>query len=97
MSLKMIKAALDALKYGQELQNPARWKKGQELTNLVGGLVAAGLAILQAKYPDIKLPGETQGYLAELIVAALVLINLFLTRATSKKIGSGAPKDTADA
>ena len=33
----------------------------------------------------------------EIIIAVLVLVNIFLTRATTKKIGSGAPKEVENA
>lgn len=95
--IKTIMAALNALKYGQELQDPSKWKKGQELTNLVGGLVAALIALARAKFPQIELPGEAQEYLVEIIIAVLVLANIYLTRATTKKIGSGAPKEVENA
>lgn len=81
----MITELYAALKAGQELQNPAKWKKGQELTNLVGAVLAGIITLLRWKFPDIFIPDGFTEYAAEVIGTMLVMINLYLTRATTTK------------
>jgi len=81
----MISELYNALKAGQELQDPARWKKGQELTNLVGAVLAGLVTLLRWKFPDVFIPDGFSEYGAEAIGTILVMINLYLTRATTTK------------
>lgn len=81
----MITEVYTALKAGQELQNPAKWKKGQELTNLVGAVLAGIITLLRWKFPDILIPDGFTQYAAEIIGTILVMVNLYLTRATTTK------------
>lgn len=74
-----------ALQAGQELQNPEKWKKGQELTNLVGAVLAGIITLLRWKFPDMVVPDGVTQYAAEAIGTILVIVNLYLTRATTKK------------
>lgn len=77
-----------ALKAGQELSNPAVWKKGQQLTNLVGMVVAGVIAFIKWQFPDTYLPEGVEENFAEVIGTILVVVNLYLTPATTKKIGA---------
>lgn len=74
-----------ALQAGRSLSDPASWKKGQELTNLIGALLAALITILRWKFPDLLLPEGFTEHAAEAIGTILVMVNLYLTRATTKK------------
>jgi len=87
----MISELFRALKAGQSLADPAAWKKGQELTNLVGAVIAGIITLLRIKFPDLLLPEGFTQYAAEAIGSTLVLVNLYLTRATTKKSISAAP------
>ena len=94
--MKKIVAVLNALKYGQELKDPAKWKQGQELTNLVGGLIAAIIALIKANYPNFELPLGAEEHIEGIVIGALILINIYYTRATTKKIGFGSPKESKE-
>lgn len=76
---------LKAMKAGEELKDPAKWKKNQETTNLVGLVLAGIFAVIRWKFPEFPLPEGVIDYATEIIVSALVIINLYLTRATTKK------------
>lgn len=84
-----IGAMLNAMKVGEELQDPAKWKDRQTVTNLVGALVASVVVILRWWKPGLIIPEELSNFIVELIGAILVLINYYLTKATSKKVGIG--------
>jgi hypothetical protein len=83
----IIKDFITVLKTGEELKNPANWKKGQVLTNTVGGLVMAAVAIIKWKFPDIEIPQVVADYAIEIISGALVVANAYMTTASTKKIG----------
>jgi len=83
----MLGNVIRALKAGNELSDPARWKKGQHLSNTVGALVMAVLALVRYKWPDVYIPAELAEQITSIIAAVLVTINLYLTPATTKKIG----------
>jgi len=85
---------IKALKAGNELSDPASWKKGQHLTNAVGALVMAVLTLFRYKWPDVYLPAELAEQLTQVIAAVLVTINLYLTPATTKKIGATPTRKT---
>jgi len=76
---------IDAAKAGNQLANPAIWKKGQELTNLIGATIAGIITLVRFFYPDVMIPDGATEHIAEFIGGALVLVNLYLTRATTKK------------
>jgi len=72
---------IDALKAGQELANPGGWKKFQNYVNLI----AAGTGIAAT-----FVPGLGSFLTPEVIQAAAGLlgtVNIYLTTATSEKIG----------
>ena len=81
--------AVNAIRHGQELQDPAKWKRGQNLTNAVGGLIAALVGILKWKFPDFELPSGMEEHFIEIVIGILVAANLYITTASSKKIGVG--------
>jgi hypothetical protein len=85
--IMIITDAIKVLKAGEELKNPANWKKGQVLTNTVGGLVMGAVAIIKWKLPDIEIPQVVSDYAIEIISGALVVANAYMTTATSKKVG----------
>jgi len=86
----MIKEMIVALKAGQELSDPAKWKNRLENTNYSGAIIAGLLAFLRWKYPGL-LPEDNEvlktllDYSAEIIGTVLVMINVYLNRATTKK------------
>ena len=84
----MILNVIKALKAGEELSNPATWKKGQHLTNTVGALVLSVMGLVRWKFPEANIPAELADTLTQIIVGVLIAVNLYLTPATTKKIGA---------
>ncbi len=78
--------AIKVLKAGETLKNPATWKKGQQLTNTVGGLVIGVVALINWKFPDANIPVWISDYAIELISGTLVAVNMYLTAGTTDKI-----------
>jgi hypothetical protein len=83
----MISEIFNALRAGQELKDPAKWKNRQETTTLVGTVLAGIIYLLRMKYPEIPIPEMVIQYGAEVIGLVLLIANLYFTRATTKKIG----------
>jgi len=78
---------IGALKAGEELDNSAKWKNKQLLANTVAIVI---LAIINgARAIDIQIPlTEPQvQIISDIIAGIIVLINGYLTIATSKKVG----------
>lgn len=86
----MITRLYQAIKIGNELADVSKWKKGQWLTNAVGGLVALILESLKIWKPELSayLPEGFAENATEIIAGVLVMINLYLIPATTKKIGA---------
>lgn len=77
---------MKVLKAGEVLKDPAKWKKGQLLTNAVVGVVSGGLGLLKWQLPDIEIPPEAEELLVNILMSALIGVNLFVTAASSDKI-----------
>ena len=82
----MIIDLFKAWQAGQELANPAKWKKGQILTNLVGAVLLGIVSLIKAKFPEFDIPKEVLDIANEIIVGILVLVNIYITKASSKKV-----------
>jgi hypothetical protein len=82
----MIADLFRAWKYGQELSDPAAWKVGAMLTTTVGGLVAAVIQIIKVKYTEFELPPLVEQYAVEAICSVLGIINVYVMKASSKKV-----------
>lgn len=76
-----------ALQAGQELKNPEKWKKGQNLINLVSALLAGIIAAARLAGLDIPMTDEQLIEVATIVAGVLALINGYLTTATTQKIG----------
>lgn len=78
-----------ALQIGNELADPAKWKRSQWLSNAVAGLVALVFESLKAWKPELIafLPDGVQENVTEIIIGILVIINLYYIPATTKKMG----------
>lgn len=78
--LKLIAPALQVLRQGQELRNPAAWKNAQVVANVLSAVVALAVAAgYDFGISDAHISGIAGG-----IVAA---INIYTTIATSQKVG----------
>ena len=76
-----------ALQAGQSLRNRDKWKRGQELTNLIGALGTGVIAAIQVFFPDVLISDEACQVSYQIVGGVLVAVNLYLTRATSKRVG----------
>jgi len=81
----MITEMIKAVKAGEELKDPAKWKNRVETINLVGIVLAAIVLIVRWKYPTIIIPAGVTEYVAEIIGTILAIVNLYFNRATTKK------------
>jgi len=70
---------LKALKFGEELANPTAWKLGQLSVN-----AAVGLTLLAMGY--FGAPVDMNGPVEQIVTGVVILLNLFITKASSKKI-----------
>jgi len=85
-------ALLNVFRFGSEVANPTLWKMGH-----ISGSVVAGLILAMAHF------GDSVGYhvaidqvAADKIAAAILIIaNIFIVPATSKKVGLLPPKSQA--
>jgi hypothetical protein len=72
-----------ALKAGEEISNPASWKSGTMLLTCVGVIVAQAFKIFA---PDYNIEQDLIDTITQSIYNGLIAINLFMTKATSKKV-----------
>ena len=85
--LKMIPALLNALKAGQELKDPAKWKKGQNLINGCAIVITGIVAVIRWQFPDVLISDDMIIELASIAALVLAFANRFITTASTKKIG----------
>ena len=78
---------LNALKAGQQLQDPTTWKNRQLTINAVTVLLAMIVAAFRFMGIELYLNDEALQLLAETIAGLLGFINIVLTTATTKKVG----------
>ncbi len=90
----MVKLMLDflkAMKLGEEVGNPLKWKKGQIKMTALAGLLWIGMPYLQI--PPEYITEETIDLICDFIVGLVLLLNGLLVLVHSKKIGIGGTKD----
>jgi len=93
MNFKMIFAALEVIKKGRELADPAKWKNVQTLTNLVSVVVMLLYNFVkQFFFPELDLD-QFIPYIKEIVVSVFLMLNAYFTMATSKKVGTGKQED----
>ena len=85
---------LRVLRQGEELANAEAWKKGQITVNVLVPFLAAVVAALQAWGLEIPI---THDQLVTVAGAILVVANLWLTPATSKRVGTKPRRKTPPA
>lgn len=78
---------IKVMKAGETLKDPAKWKKGQVLSNAVVGLITGGIALIKWKFPEVEIPQAVSDYAVETLTGLLVVINMYWTTGTSKKVG----------
>lgn len=81
----VVPAALRALQAGRALSNRAAWKQVQNIVNLLAALVAVAAAM------GYTVPISADG-VALVAGGVVALVNVYLTVATTDKIGLGKPK-----
>lgn len=82
----VVPAALRVLQAGRALSHPAAWKQVQNIINLLTALAAVAAALGYT----VPIPAEGIALVAGGVVA---LVNVYLTVATTDKIGLGTPKN----
>lgn len=87
--LKALSAILTALKTGEELKDPAKWKNVQNTANTVGIVLASSAVVLKYQWPEFMISDEQLIALSAVVANILFIINRYLTTATTKKIGIG--------
>jgi hypothetical protein len=83
----MVKQLFDAIKAGRELADPAAWKNRQNTINALVALLAAAITVARVCGLELPITDELLQTIAEAVAVALGGVNLYLTTATSKKIG----------
>ena len=76
-------AIIDALYEGKSLKDPEVWKNRQNTVNAI----LAILGLLTAFKPDLPISGEALDSIAGGIATVLGIISMYLTTATSEKVG----------
>lgn len=94
--LKLIMPLMAALQAGKEIQNPEKWKKGQNLLNSLALVITGIVAVLRYNWPELPVSDADIIEMASIAAATLALVNRYITTATSKKIGVGNAKVTDD-
>jgi len=82
--LAKLKAGLAVMKAGKSVSDPALWKSRQVTATMVTAFVWGVINAAKAFGVDVPVDNETVDAIA---VAILATTNLYLTYATSKKIG----------
>lgn len=77
----------EALRKGKTLKNVEGWKNVQATTLTVGIVLSAICSFLSFLGVDLNMSAEMKQALAEWIAGGLFVLNLYLTIATTKKIG----------
>lgn len=89
--MNKIAAALAALRYGSSLSDPAAWKERQNTINALAGLIGAALVFFPMGLSD-----EDIRMLATGGAVLLGLVNVYLTTASSDKVGLPDNRQPAD-
>lgn len=82
-----IKAALAALRAGEELKDPANWKTKQNQINVLTAAIVAAVGLAKAFGIEVPLTETEINGTAYTFVVLIGLVNFYLTTATTKKIG----------
>ena len=90
-SIQILTEFSKAVEIGEEIKDPVGWKDKQVLLNKVGIIVMAALAI--ARISGFELPEGIGEYATEALVGIMLMVNVILTWATSKKVGKDANKN----
>jgi len=85
--VRLIMPLMSALAAGQELKDPAKWKRGQNLVNSVALIITGIVAIIRYNWPEFMATDEQIIEWASIGAAILAAINGYITTATTKKIG----------
>lgn len=83
-----IPALLKAIKAGEELKNAGAWKVGQNLTNTIYLVLVGLVAAAKAFNFDLGLSDDKLLELAGYITGLVGIANVYITTASSKKIGT---------
>jgi len=82
--IKKIKAAMELMKVGKVIADPAKWKARQITSSMLVAAIWAAVSAANAFGVEVPVDAETVDTVA---VATLAVVNLVLTVATTDKIG----------
>ena len=82
-----IRAALSALRAGEELRDPANWKTKQNQINVITAAIVAAVGLAKAFGIEVPMTETEINGAAYTFVVLIGLVNFYLTTATTKKIG----------
>lgn len=93
--IEKIKFAFAALQRGRELANPETWKTQQNVVNAVGGVLVVIVGLVKALGYELPISDE-QVLLVGGSIGTIVWVfyNLYITTATTKKIGLSYKSET---
>jgi hypothetical protein len=85
--LRAIPAVLRALKAGEALKDPAKWKNIQNSMNALAIIGTSVVTVLRVWFPDLMVSDEELIAYSTIVANILLVANGYLTTATTKKIG----------
>lgn len=83
----MIMKVLSAMKAGESLKDPAKWKNRQDTANLISMVLVAVIAVAKVAGYEIPLDDEQVAIWGTAGAGVLYAINSYLIKATSEKMG----------
>jgi hypothetical protein len=86
-AIKTFQDVSKALKAGEEISNPERWKENQQTVNSLYLILLGIVAVVRLKYPELMFPDEYLVLIAGAGASFLAAFNRIMTAITTKKIG----------
>jgi hypothetical protein len=81
----MLKSILDAMKTGQQLDDPAKWKGYIELLNKIYGVLLSLVTTIRVQSPDFIISDIWLFFTTVILTVILLIVNMYFNRATTKK------------
>jgi uncharacterized membrane protein len=91
--LKKLRAGYDLMKKGKRVSDPAKWKTRQIEASVIVAAIWSAINAASAFGIEVPVDAETVDAVA---VALLAVVNVFLTYATTNKIGLPGDDQPAD-
>jgi hypothetical protein len=81
----MLKDLLDAIKVGNQLNDPAKWKAIIEIANKIFMGLVSLVATVRSQSPDFFISDITLFYTTIVTTVVVVIANMYFNRATTLK------------